>query len=72
MLGKICSNKEEIVLHALIAVCALAMAFADDRFIFFVVIAFIWSVLVLMQRQITIDPGDVLLFAGMFIFKWIY
>ncbi len=66
------TNFEGIIDHTMISVCALCMAFVDDQFNSLVIIALIWSIFVIMRKRITIDWGDILLFIGMLVFKWIW
>lgn len=63
-------NREYLIYGIIIIVFALSMTFITEMFLLYMMIALVWSYLVILRKKVTIGIGDALIFMAMLAYMW--
>ena len=63
-------KRNKLIFAVFTLIISIDLAFADNYIVHFGVILTLALASILIRRELSIDPGDVLIFLGMFTFSW--
>ena len=66
------NNRECLIYVIIIVAFALSMTFITEMFLMYMMVALIWSYLVILRKKVTIGIGDALIFMAMLSYMWIW